>query len=188
MRMDAKELLRKRMRRKLGLQSRSERRRKSGIIQEKVFSREEFLTSGCIMLYVSRGTGEVETGPIIEKAFKMGKRVVLPVTAIREKSIRPVRLKSLDERLRKTRYGIYEPGDAGTGRTVRIDDIDLVIVPGLAFDAENNRLGHGQGYYDRFLRRLPAGTSKIGLGFRFQLFEKIPAAAHDFSLTRVITD
>lgn len=186
--MDAKEPLRKKMKRKLGLQTRSERRRKSGIIQEKLFSKEEFLTSRCIMLYVSKGTGEVETGPMIEKAFKMGKRVVLPVTVVSERSIKPVRLRQLNEKLRKTAYGIYEPRCSESRRPVRTDDIDLVIVPGLAFDTKNNRLGHGQGYYDRFLRRLPAGASKIGLGFRFQLFKKIPTTAYDFSLTQVITN
>lgn len=182
-----KEVLRKKMMKKIRSQKPFERRRKSRVIQRKIFSQKEFLGSRCVMLYVSKGTGEVDTGPIIKKALRMKKRVILPVTPVREKTIRPVCLKGLKHGLRKGLYGIFEPKGSGS-RKVRISDIDLVIVPGVAFDRQNNRLGRGQGYYDRFLKSLPKDTPKIGLGFRFQLFKKIPAAKHDFSLTKVITN
>lgn len=184
--MKEKEILRKKMKTKLNSQRRLERRKKSKVIQKRLFSQEEFLKANCIMLYVSRGTGEVETGPIIKKALKMGKSVVLPVTLTKEGRIRPVLLKNLKQSFKKCPYGIYEPRESKSTKPVRIKKIDLVIVPGLAFDRKNNRLGHGQGYYDSFLRSLPKDTSKIGLGFRFQLFKKIPTTKNDFSLTQVI--
>jgi 5-formyltetrahydrofolate cyclo-ligase len=138
------------------------------------------------MLYVSKGTREVETATIIKKAFFMGKKVVLPVTLVREKRIKPVHLENLRQGFRKSSYGIYEP--KGSGKAVRTKDIDLVIVPGLAFDKKQNRLGRGGGYYDRFLKGLSKDTPKIGLGFRFQLLKSIPVTADDFSLTGVITN
>ena len=172
--MNEKELLRKRMKQRLDSQTFSERRKRSRVIQKRLLSQRKFLASKCVMLYVSKGTGEVETGPLIKKALDMHKRVVLPVIAAREKGIKPVVFKSQRQRLIKGAYGIYEPEEDRSGRSVRLEDIDLVIVPGLAFDRKNNRLGRGQGYYDRFLRRLPKDTPKIGLGFRFQLLKIIP--------------
>jgi len=78
------------------------------------------------MLYVSRGTGEVETGPIIKKALETGKKVVVPVTLVKEKNIKPVYLRDFRERLVKSTYGIYEPLESAKKRPVRIKDIDLV--------------------------------------------------------------
>lgn len=186
--MNTKEILRKKMKQKLISQKQSERRNKSRIIQKKLFTQKEFLTSKRVMLYVSKGTGEVETGPIIKKALKMGKSVVLPVTLVREKRIKPVYLEDRKEVFKKGPYGIYEPKESRYRRPVKIKDIDLVIVPGLAFDKRNNRLGHGQGYYDSFLKHLAKKMPKIGLGFRFQLLKNIPATRSDFSLTKVISD
>lgn len=176
------------MRERLKDQRKSERRTKSTSIQKKLFCKKKFLSSKCIMLYVSKGTGEVETGPIIKKALDMGKKVVLPVTLVRERRIKPVRLKGLRQGFRKSQYGIYEPKKPKRTRPIRIQDIDLVIVPGLAFDKHNNRLGRGQGYYDRFLRHVPGGTPKVGLGFRFQLLDSIPTTDKDVPLTSVISD
>ena len=186
--MKEKQVLREKMKRRLNSQKKSERRKKSTIIQKELFAQGEFLTSRCIMLYVSRGTREVETGSIIKKALCMGKKVVLPATLARENKIRPMRLKDLKQGLRKGPYGIYELKESKAKRPISIKEIDLVIVPGLAFDAKDNRLGHGKGYYDRFLKTLPKDTPKIGLGFRFQLLKKIPVTRRDISLTKIITN
>ncbi|MFC1509437.1 5-formyltetrahydrofolate cyclo-ligase [Candidatus Omnitrophota bacterium] len=186
--MKEKEVLRKKMKAKINSQDKSERRKKSIIIQKKLFGQKEFLVSSCVMPYVSKGTGEVETGPIIKKALKMGKSVVLPVTLAKRRRIKPVLLRNLKQGLKKSTYGIYEPIETKSAKPIRKKEIDLVIVPGLAFDRKKNRLGRGQGYYDGFLKSLPKNTPKIGLGFRFQLFKKIPATKNDFSLNRIITN
>ena len=182
--MNKKETLRKKMKKMLKSQKRSERRKKSRIIEKKLFAQNEFLASNCVMLYVSRGTDEVETVPIIRKALCMGKKVFLPVTLTKEKRIIPVCFKSFKQTvLKKGSYGVYEPIRSKSERPIRIKDIDLVVAPGLAFDRKNNRLGRGCGYYDRFLKKLPKDTPKIGLGFRFQLFKNIPITGRDVSLS-----
>lgn len=187
--MDKKQVLRKRMKQRLNCQRQSERRKKSRVIHRKLFNEKEFLVAKCVMLYVSRGTDEVESGPVIKKALSMHKKVVLPVSLVRENKIRPVSLENFKkEFLKKGPYGIYEPKESNLRKAVRFKNIDLVVVPGLAFDKKNNRLGRGKGYYDKFLRSLPKDTPKIGLGFRFQLFRKIPTTKNDISLTKVITD
>ncbi|PIW68787.1 MAG: 5-formyltetrahydrofolate cyclo-ligase, partial [Candidatus Omnitrophica bacterium CG12_big_fil_rev_8_21_14_0_65_42_8] len=170
--MEAKEIVRKKMKIRMRYQKSSERRQRSRIIHKRLFLREDFLNSKCVMLYVSKGTGEVETGPIIKKALVMGKKVVLPVTLVRDKNIKPVYLEDI-RKLGKGPYGIYEPRGPLNKKPAALKDIDLVVVPGVAFDKNHNRIGRGKGYYDNFLRRFPKGRSKIGLGFRFQLLDKV---------------
>jgi len=185
--METKRDLRKKMIMKMKSQKGSERRTRSKVIQKKIFLQEDFLKSRCVMLYVSRGTGEVETGPIIKKALMMGKKVVLPVTLVRDKNIKPVYLRDI-KKLGKGPYGIYEPKGPLHKKSAALKRIGLVIVPGVVFDKKNNRIGHGEGYYDNFLKCLPKNRSKIGLGFRFQQLNKIPATKRDIPLTCVITD
>ncbi|MDO8602682.1 MAG: 5-formyltetrahydrofolate cyclo-ligase [Candidatus Omnitrophota bacterium] len=185
--MESKKALRRKMKLRIESQKVSERRQRSGAVHKKLFSNESFLKSKCLMLYCSRGTGEVETGPIIKQALTKGKKVVLPVTLVKDKDIKPVYLRDI-KRLKKGLYGIYEPSGPLNKKPAKLKNIDLVIVPGLAFDMENNRIGRGKGYYDNFLRRLPKGKSKIGLGFSFQLLDKVPATKRDIPLTGVITD
>jgi len=185
--MGTKAFVRKKMKIKIKSQKREERRQRSRVIHKKVFINEDFLKSKCVMLYASKGTGEVETGPMIKKALMMGKKVVLPVTLVKDRRIKPVYLRDV-RRMGKGPYGIYEPKGPLNRKPAELKDIDLVIVPGVAFDRKNNRIGRGKGYYDNFLKRLPKGRSKIGLGFRFQLLDKVPATKRDIPLTGVITD
>ena len=79
-------------------------------------------------------------------------------------------------------YGIMEP----TGQLFTdYADIDLAIVPGVAFDHDGNRMGRGKGYYDRLLPKL-ANTYKIGICLPFQLVEKIPTDEHDVRMDEVL--
>lgn len=82
-------------------------------------------------------------------------------------------------------YGIPEPApdcalDAAT--------IDAVLVPGLAFSRDGGRLGHGAGYYDRFLPRLREDTLRIGVCYGWQVIEDLPLEPHDVPMTHVVTD
>jgi 5-formyltetrahydrofolate cyclo-ligase len=79
------------------------------------------------------------------------------------------------------RFGIREPAP---GRTT--EQLDLIVVPGLAFTAEGNRLGRGAGFYDRFLSAIPATTLKIGVCFEFQRVSEIPFEPHDVRMDAVI--
>ena len=65
--------------------------------------------------------------------------------------------------------------------------IDVIIVPGVAFDNQGNRLGRGKGYYDRFLKKIPA-TKKIGICFDFQMIEQIPTEKNDIPMDDIITN
>jgi len=80
-------------------------------------------------------------------------------------------------------FGILEPeGESFT----ELQDIDLIIVPGVAFDKNNNRLGRGKAYYDKLLNYV--NCHKYGVCFDFQLVPNVPADQHDVKMDKVITD
>ena len=80
------------------------------------------------------------------------------------------------------RYNIAEPSD---GSCCRSEEIDLFLIPGVAFDRSLHRLGRGKGYYDRLLKNTAA--KKIGLCFDFQLFDTVPSDAHDIAMDAILT-
>jgi len=181
-----KKEIRKRLLKRLKSNSRIQRFKESQLIKEKLFSSEEFTKSRIVMFYLSKD-GEVDTHLMIKEALDMGKCVVVPVTNFKEGKIIPSQVSSnYKEELEPGTFGILQP-KAECFRPVDYEDLDLVIVPGVAFDQKGNRLGRGKGCYDRFLSRLPKKIPKIGLALRFQLLESLPTTAHDFPLTRVIS-
>lgn len=94
---------------------------------------------------------------------------------------RPDRLQSW----RPSGYGILEP-DPAIDPPVPVSDIDLVIVPGLAFTNHGDRLGHGAGFYDRFLATLPLELATVGICFTCQIFPYLPVEAHDVRVSQVL--
>lgn len=137
-----------------------------------------------IMLYVATA-GEVATRPMIRQALADGKRVAVPLTLTTSRMIHPAELTQLGRGLTRGPYGILQP-DPRRARRVPPKDLDLVVVPGLAFDARGARLGRGGGYYDRFLARLPRRTLRVGLCFRCQRVRRLPRARHDQPVTTVL--
>jgi 5-formyltetrahydrofolate cyclo-ligase len=84
-------------------------------------------------------------------------------------------------------WGILEP-EPDPGRAVRPETVACVLVPGVAFDADGNRIGNGKGFYDRFLKTLKPGAAKIGLAYSLQMVPRVPVDAHDVKLDLVLTD
>jgi len=157
---------------------------KSNKIMKKLFSSREFKKAQIVMFYASKAE-EVNTYTMIDEALKMGKKVALP-HCTSQKTIIPKEITSKDKDLEKGEYGVYEPKERCNN--IEPKDIDLVIVPGLAFDKKNIRLGRGKGYYDRFLKDLPERISSIGVAFDFQIIGTLPKDSHDVPVSKVITD
>ena len=132
-----------------------------------------------VMLYYSL-PDEVSTHELAGRLVERGKVVVLPVvTGPTEMELR--RYRSADD-LSMGAFGIMEPtGEPFTS----LAEIDLAVVPGMAFDTRGNRLGRGKGYYDRFLSQLPQAT-KVGLCFPFQKFPGVPTDENDVRMDLVI--
>ncbi|NTV30270.1 MAG: 5-formyltetrahydrofolate cyclo-ligase [Candidatus Omnitrophica bacterium] len=159
---------------------------KSRVIGEKLLALPVFQKAKTILLYASI-RGEVDTFAVIKAALALGKRVALPVVMKEQSRIIPVAVSSVRQ-LRKGAYGILEPDARGTGE-VPLQEIDLVVVPGVVFDTSNNRLGRGAGYYDRLLAKLPPQTPTVGLAFDCQIVDVIPGLEpHDRPVTQVLSN
>jgi 5-formyltetrahydrofolate cyclo-ligase len=158
---------------------------KSRAILEKMMSLTAFKNARTILCYASF-KGEVDTFSLMQKAMELNKRVALPLVRKEEKRIVPVLIRSLQE-LKPGAYGILEPADSFD----RIDpsELDLIVVPGVAFDRHNNRLGRGAGYYDRFLSEVPATVPTIALAYDFQVIDTLPGIeGHDRPVSYLLTN
>lgn len=136
----------------------------------------EYQKAKVVMLYYPLWD-EVDCRPLFEAALKAGKRVILPT--VEGDDIVPVEITGNTE-WRVGDFNILEPvAEEYTGA------IDLMVVPGMAFDDNGNRLGRGKGYYDRFINQHP-NAYRIGLCFAFQKIERVPTEPFDWHMNEVI--
>jgi len=180
-----KHKIRSHIRDKIKEYSALEKLAKSDIIKGRLFNDKEFKSAKLVMFYVSL-KDEVSTLSMIDEAIKMGKRVCVPVILKEERRLIAGEIRDREKDLERQHFGIYQPID-GHVREVPLEDIDLVVVPGIAFDKNNVRLGRGHGYYDRFLCGLPEKTRTIGIAFDFQVLEYLPKDSHDIPVWKTIT-
>lgn len=151
-------------------------------IAAKFFLKSEFYrTSSVLMLYMPLGK-ETDTRCILEKALEDGKKIALPVTEERTGVIIPKAFDA-DTLLEKGGFSVVEPKNTCI---VEKSEIDVVVVPGIAFDKSGTRLGFGKGCYDMFLAGINA--VKIGFCYDFQVQDKIPADLHDIKMDALVTE
>jgi 5-formyltetrahydrofolate cyclo-ligase len=165
---------------KLKTQKEENRNKKSSQVKNKLFRNRVFKKAKTVMFYMSFG-GEVNTVDMIKAAQKIGKTVVVPVCG-RNRMMSPCVLKDKGTLLRGP-YGIREPA---LKKPVNLKSLDLVIVPGLAFDKQGRRLGRGKGYYDRFLSKISKHSIALGLAYDFQILPFIPTTEYDVEVQKVI--
>jgi 5-formyltetrahydrofolate cyclo-ligase len=181
----AKEKIRKEILLRLRKQKEEDRRHKSLLILKKLFALVEFKRAKTVLFYASFD-GEVETLEMMEQSLTLGKKIALPNIDTKDKTIFPTYVHDLKEDLVLGPYGIHESRHKQRHPAL-LDEIDLSIVPGVAFDRDNYRLGRGAGYYDRFLTRLSKRIPAIGLAFDFQIVSRLPRQEHDIPMTHVIS-
>lgn len=138
-----------------------------------------FRAATCVAIYHAI-PGEVQTETFVEKWYKQ-KKILLPVIEGNELRLFPY---SGKESLKSGVFGIQEP--VGNQPTVPDNEIDLIVIPGIAFDRNMNRIGRGKGYYDRLLSTTTA--TKAGLCFHFQLVEDVPSESFDKKMDILITN
>lgn len=138
-----------------------------------------FISAGTVLLYHSL-PDEVNTHELI-RDWRERKRILLPVVKGNDLELKEY---TGENALENGCYGISEP--TGCPFTA-LDQIDLAVIPGMAFDDEGNRLGRGRGFYDRLLARLDTfGVYKIGLCFDFQFLPHIPSEPHDIAMDEIL--
>jgi len=168
--------IRRRIRNKKNVLSDMEKSQSSIAVFEKIEALSEFINAKSVLLYWSL-PDELPTHNFIVK-WSSKKQMLLPMVKGEKMLIKP--FTSADD-LRKSDMGIWEP-DA---QKEYLRQIDLVIVPGIAFDRNKNRLGRGKGYYDRYFNN--KNITKIGICYDFQLLEIIPTEPFDVRMDKIIT-
>lgn len=148
-------------------------------IVERLKANSRFSHARTLFIYCSL-SDEVDTTTLLDSLAQCGKTVVLPKVVDAENM--ELRLYTGRQDLAVGSYGIMEP----TGKLfTTLHDIDVAVVPGMAFDRNGHRLGRGKGYYDRMLVQMPQAY-KIGICFDFQLVDEVPNDCHDIIMDEVI--
>jgi 5-formyltetrahydrofolate cyclo-ligase len=160
---------------------------KSTAIQERVLSLEQLRDRQNIFVYVSFRS-EVATLSLIDTLINMGKKVIVPITRVREKRLDAIHINSRMTDLEPGYCDIPEPKEE-LCKTHEIlpEEIETILLPGSVFDERGGRFGYGGGYYDRFLAKVPK-AARIGLAFDLQIVEKAPLQEHDEILDLVVTE
>ena len=156
----------------------------SRLIQTKAVHFPPYISSHLVALY-SSVQNEVGTDDILEHALQQGKKVFYPVLRSRN-LLELLRVHSVAD-LQVGCFGIREP--SGHGRLSRAGGENLVVfVPGVAFDLRGNRLGRGQGCYDRLLERLDGHVTSVALAYEFQIVDEVPVEEWDQRVDYIITE
>jgi 5-formyltetrahydrofolate cyclo-ligase len=156
---------------------------KSLAIKDRLFSIEEFSRASSVLFYASFRS-EVDTSILIQEAISMGKKAVLPKVDSNLTSLTKHSVNGMHE-TSSGYMGIPEPV---TDPCCNIEEIDLIIVPGIAFDETGGRIGYGGGYYDRLLPRVKGLRPIVALAYEEQIYDNLPRAEHDIEMDIVLTD
>lgn len=175
---EEKKLLRREIRARKSMLSDEEKTAAAAMVAARVEALPEYLAAHTVLAYCAL-PDELPTADIIARASAC-KTVVLPVVKGESLELRCYE----PEHLKEGYKGILEPSDEATA--VSPADIDIAIIPGMAFDAEGHRLGRGGGFYDRLIPQLHCPL--VGIGFACQLVSSVPVEPFDRSLDFVITD
>jgi 5-formyltetrahydrofolate cyclo-ligase len=172
--------LRKQVAEARGSLSREERESKSRDIKERLFLLPEFQAASAVMFFASFRS-EVDTLPMIRHALALGKRTILP--KVKGKDLGLFEIRDFDNDVVPGAWDIPEPREI---LPVRVHDVDFMIVPGLAFDLNGNRLGYGAGFYDRILPLYNKGT--VALAFEIQIVPEVPVSTLDVPVKKIVTE
>lgn len=156
-----------------------DRQRCEDAVFSAIESLREFTCSRNILMYCSLAD-ELPTMSTLNRWRATGKQVYLPRVNGEFLDIMPYD----PECMEKGAFGINEPA---SGIKVSPETIDMVVVPGMAFDCEGNRLGRGRGFYDRLLSGMKSTVITVGVGYDFQLLDHVPVDEHDMKLDYVAT-
>jgi 5-formyltetrahydrofolate cyclo-ligase len=177
--------IRARMRRFLASMDDARRHEASAAACAHLVGLAEFRRAPTVMLYMAL-PGEVDLGPAAAACFAAGKVVCVPRVDWARGSIDAVEVASLDDReMTRDERGLRVPR---AGSSVAPELLDLVVVPGLAFDPAGRRLGRGAGFYDRFLGRLRLSAMRVGIAFDGQVIDTVPTGDRDLAVDIVVTD
>ena len=161
----------------------------SRVICDKFIALPAYAAAKTVMWYADAGS-EVRTRHTLPAALAHGKRVVVPWCVVETNTLELFLLEDVSE-LVEGAYKILEPKEelrSLPAKVVKPEELDLVMVPGTAFDPRGGRMGQGKGYYDRLLATARADAPLVGMAFDCQVFDEIPVAPHDVFMDLVLTE
>ena len=183
---DNKEVTRKRLLKKLLALTYQEVKRRSKDVEKIISSLSIYKDAKTIMVYYPL-KGEVDLLGMIEKVLGK-KEVCFPVINCKNTCLVPYSVGDLKDSFIRGPHGVMQP-DITKTKEVPIENIDLVLVPGIAFDRNKYRLGRGGGFYDRLIKRLHSRTRTIGVAFNFQILQDLPVCIpQDEKVDYVVTE
>jgi 5-formyltetrahydrofolate cyclo-ligase len=164
-----------------------ERQQKSRSIHSRLFSLPEFIAARTVAFFVSFKS-EVITETMIKESLSLGKAVVVPVTDLAGKRLQFSLVLDYETDLAPGTWGILEPRPDRL-QPVPLEEVDLIIAPGAAFDVRGNRIGYGGGFYDWLLRSSGNRIPSVSLAFEVQIVEEVPVdPAHDEPVDLIVTE
>lgn len=157
---------------------------KDKAIEARLFNLNEFKMAKTISFFASFRS-EVDTIGMIKRSLEAGITVVLP--RVEGKDLVLYQIKGLQE-LVPVYMGIPEPSVLTDDRKITINEVDVIVIPGAAFDETGNRIGYGGGFYDRLLAELETPVPVIAPTYEEQVIESVPAESHDRKVNIIVTD
>lgn len=165
-----------------------EKRLRSAAACTRLIDTPGFQSAKVLLLFIPT-EDEIDLGQVFDAALEHRKKVCMPRMDWPAKTMAPVHVSSRTFSSEVRMHGIREPA---AGPLVPLDRIDLVLVPGLAFDLRGYRLGRGGGFYDRFLaayrKSKPRNGAALGVCFEGQIVPEVPADAHDKAVDGLVTE
>lgn len=157
-------------------------------ISDKFYENKYYRDAKNIFIYISYDS-EINTKEIINKALKDYKKIYVPRTEFKTRLMDAVEIVSLDN-LIESEYGILEPSVEEPH--INPNELDLIVVPGVAFDRNGGRIGYGAGFYDRYFKKINKDNmkkiAKIALAYDFQILDNIPMNEQDVPVNYIITE
>jgi len=181
---ETKEGIREQAARRVSALTAAERRQKSAAVCEHLLGLPEVRAAGAVLVYAPL-PDEVDVEPVFRALKRAGARTLLPKCVRKTRVLLCVEVDDLEHGVARGTYGILEPE---SDRAVARDELDVIVVPGRAFDRAGNRLGRGGGYYDRLLMDPQLRALRCGVAFDCQFFEAVPATPLDVPMDAVVTE
>ena len=159
---------------------------KTSKIGNRLFEFANFLESNISLLYMPQRFA-VDTTRIIQRCFDYRKIVALPAFNTEKHKMQLFKVDEFEADMTLGPRDILEPQPERC-KVIPIERIDIAIIPGVALDEKGGRIGSGEGYYDRFIGKLPVTTRKVALSLECQIVQQVPMESHDKFMDIIITE
>ena len=155
-------------------------------VENRLFEFANFMEANISLLYMPQNS-VVDTKKIIQRCFDYRKIVALPAFNTEKHGMQAFKVDAFESDMTLGPRNILEPSPERC-KIIPIERIDIAIIPGVALDEKGGRIGSGQGYYDRFIGKLPITTRKVALSLECQIVQQVPMESHDRFMDIIITE